>query len=65
MPSAAAERKIAPIFVGFITFSSTAMRRAFLQISSTEGGVGRYMAQRRPLVNWKPVSLVNTSNGAV
>ena len=50
IPSAAAERKIAPIFVGFITFSSTAMRRALAQIASTVGSGGRRMAQSIPRV---------------
>ncbi len=64
MPSAAAERKIAPMLVGFITFSSTAIRRARVQISSTVGSGGRRMAQSMPRVRWKPVSWVNTSSSA-
>ena len=50
MPSAAAERKIAPMFVGFITFSSTAMRRAPRHTSSTEHSLGRSMAHSIPRV---------------
>ena len=51
IPSAAAERKIAPTFVGFTTFSKIATRLAFLQSCSTEGSVGRYMAQSMPRVS--------------
>ena len=51
IPSAAAERKIAPIFVGFTTFSKIATRLAFLQSCSTEGSAGRYMAQSMPRVS--------------
>ena len=50
MPSAAAERKIAPMFVGFITFSSTATRAAFVHSSATDGSAGRRMAQSIPRV---------------
>jgi len=50
MPSAAAERKIAPMFVGFITFSSTTRRRASRQTSSTLWSFGRRMAQSMPRV---------------
>ena len=50
MPSAAAERKIAPMFVGFITFSSTAILCAPRQISSAEGSAGRRIAQSIPRV---------------
>ena len=49
-PSAAAERKIAPMFVGFITFSSTATRRAPLRTSFGARGAGRRMAQSIPRV---------------
>ncbi len=65
MPSAAAERKIAPMFVGFITFSSTAILRAPQQTSSAEGSAGRRIAQSMPRVSRKPVSCVSTSSGAV
>ena len=65
MPSAAAHRKMAPTLVGFITFSSTAMRRAPAQTSATEGSAGRRMAHSMPRVRWKPVSCVSTSSGAV
>ena len=65
MPRAAAERKMAPTFVGFMTSSSTATRRALLQISSTVGSFGRYMAQSIPRVSLKPVSCVRTSSSAV
>ena len=65
MPSAAAQRKIAPRLVGFMTFSSTAMRRAPAQTSSNVGRGGRRMAHSIPRVRWKPVSCVSTSSGAV
>ena len=65
MPSAAAERKMAPIFVGFTTFSSTAIRRFPLQISSTEGIGFRFMAQRSPRVSAKPVRFVRREAAAV
>lgn len=44
MPRAAAERKIAPTLVGFITFSSTAIRRDVLQ--SADGFGTRTAAHR-------------------
>ena len=47
---AAAERKMAPMLVGFMMFSSTAMRRAPAQTSSTEGSRGRRMAHSIPRV---------------
>ena len=50
IPNAAAERKMAPMLVGFITFSSTAIRRDLAQISSTVGSGGRRMAQSIPRV---------------
>ena len=62
--SAAAERKIAPTFVGFTTFSSTAIRLASLQISCGVRSFGRYMAQSIPRVSLKPVSFASTSNSA-
>ena len=65
MPRAAAQRKMAPTLVGFITFSSTAMRRALAQTSATEGRGGRRMAHSIPRVRWKPVSCVSTSREAV
>ena len=65
MPSAAAERKIAPTLVGFTTFSKTAIRFAPLQTSSMDGSGFLYMAQSIPLVNINPVSCVKTSNSAV
>ena len=65
MPRPAAQRKIAPRLVGFITFSSTAMRRALAQTASAVGRGGRRMAQRMPRVRWKPVSRVSTSREAV
>ena len=64
MPSAAAERKIAPIFVGFITFSRTAMRTAFFRMSAGSEGFGLRIAQSMPRVRWNPVSCVRTSNSA-
>ena len=51
IPSAAAERKIAPTFVGFTTFSKTAIRFAPLQTLCTEGSGCRYIAQSIPLVS--------------
>ena len=65
MPSAAAERKIAPILVGFITFSSTATRRDAAHSSESAGSAGRSIQQSMPRVRWKPVSCVSTSSGAV
>ena len=65
MPRAAAQRKMAPTLAGFITFSSTAMRRALAQTSATEGRGGRRMAHSIPRVRWKPVSCVSTSREAV
>ena len=65
MFKAAAERKIAPTFVGFITFSRTAIRLALLQTSETLGSCGRCIAHNIPLVNLNPVNCVSTSNGAV
>ena len=64
MFSAAALRKMAPMLVGFITFSSTATRRAPAQTSSTEGSRGRRMAHSIPRVSLKPVSCSSTSSGA-
>ena len=65
IPRAAAERKIAPILVGFTTFSRTAILRAFLHTSTISGNAGRRIAQSIPLVSLNPVSCVNTSNSAV
>ena len=62
---AAAERKIAPIFVGLTTSSSTAMRFAFSQISLMDGSFRRCIAQSMPRVSLKPVIFVSTSNSAV
>ena len=50
MFSAAAERKIAPTLVGFITRSSTATRRAPAQTSSAFGSSLRFMAHSIPRV---------------
>ena len=47
MPRAAAQRKMAPTLVGFITFSSTAMRRALAQTSATEGSDPLYRRASR------------------
>ena len=63
--SAAAERKIAPTFVGFITFSSIAIRFAPSQIFSSVCNGLRRIAHNIPLVSLKPVSLVKISNSAV
>ena len=52
----AVERKIAPILVGFITFSSTAIRLDRAHSASTAGSGGRRMAHSIPRVRWKPVS---------
>ena len=52
IPSAAAERKIAPTLVGFWTFSRTTIRAAPAQISSTEESPGRRMAHSTPRVRW-------------
>ena len=48
IPSAAAERKIAPIFVVSTTPSIMAMREAVLQMLSTEGRVERFIAHKTP-----------------
>ena len=50
IPSAAAERNIAPMFVGFITFSSTAILCAPSHIASGSGSSGRSIAHSIPLV---------------
>ena len=50
IPVYAAERKIAPMFVGFITFSSTATRAALAHRTATSGSAGRRMAQSMPRV---------------
>ena len=63
--NAAAERKIAPIFVGFVIFSKTAIRDAFMQRSVILGRGRRNMAHKIPRVNGKPVIFVNTSEDAV
>ena len=54
IPNAAAERKIAPTFVGFTTFSRTAMRLAFPHKSSIFGNALLRMAQSIPLASLKP-----------
>ena len=51
MPSAAAERKMAPTLVGSTIPSSTATRWAPAQTSSAASGEGRRMAQRMPRVS--------------
>ena len=50
MPRAAADRKMAPMLVESTTPSSTAMRRAPAQTSSTAGRAGRRMAHSTPRV---------------
>ncbi len=65
IPSAAAERKIAPTFVGFMISSSTAMRLAPSSTVSSDGSGRRRMAQSTPRVSGKPVSSVSTESGAV
>ena len=50
MPSAAAERKIAPRFVGFITFSSTATRDASCSSTAGSRSFGLRIAQSIPRV---------------
>ena len=50
-PKAAAERKIAPMFVLSTMFSSTATRRAPAQSVSGSGSCGRRMAHRIPRVS--------------
>ena len=52
MPKAAAERKMAPMFVVSTTLSMTTMRRAPWQTDSTLRGWGRRMAQSTPRVSW-------------
>ena len=64
MPNAAAERMIAPTFVGFITLSSITILLLFSHNSLTEGKGLRFMAHSIPLVSLKPVSCVRTSNAA-
>ena len=61
IPSAAAERKIAPILVLSTTPSITTMRRAFRQTSSTLRSTGRRMAHNTPRVRTYPVSVANSS----
>ena len=56
MPRAAADRKMAPMLGESTTPSSTAMRRAPTQTSSTAGRAGRCMAHSTPRVRAKPVS---------
>ena len=51
MCSAAAERKMAPTLVVSTMPSSTATRRAFRQMASTVGNLGRRRAQRTPRVS--------------
>ena len=65
MPSAAAERKMAPRLVGFIMFSNTAIRRAPEQMAPASGSFGLRMAQSTPRVSGKPVSWVRMLSSAV
>ena len=51
MPSAAAERKIAPMFVASTTLSSTAIRFAPAMTSVGLFGAGRRIAHRTPRVS--------------
>ena len=51
MPSAAADRMIAPTLVESTTFSSTATRRAPAAISLKSRGAGRRMAHSTPRVS--------------
>ena len=51
MPSAAAERKIAPIFVESTMFSNTATRRASESSVSASGSLGLRMAHSTPRVS--------------
>ena len=50
MERAAAERKMAPTLVGFVTFSSTTILRVPAQTVSGSGRLLRRMAHRAPLV---------------
>ena len=61
IPSAAAERNIAPIFVESHTASSTAIRRAPQSTSSSVFGLGLRIAHSAPRVSSKPVSAVSVS----
>ena len=65
MPKAAAERKMAPMFVVSTTPSITAMRWAFRQTSSTGFGIGRRMAHSTPRVKVYPVSDDRSSRSPV
>ena len=70
MPSAAAERKIAPMLVWFVTFSSTATRVALSSKLSGGGSAGRLKAASAPRVRSNPVSAricsrVATKTGSV
>ena len=56
---------MAPIFVGFMTFSRTAIRCFPSQISATDGRIFRFMAQSSPRVKAKPMRFVRRSNLAV
>ena len=65
IPSAAAERKMAPTLVGFITRSSTTTRLALAHTCSTAGSSLRFMAHSIPRVRWKPVICASTGSSAV
>ena len=61
IPKAAADRKIAPIFVVSVTPSMTTTRRASRRTSLTDGICFRRMAQRTPRVSVYPVSDASNS----
>ena len=65
IPSAAAERNTAPRLVGFMMSSSTAIRRAFRQISAGSRRGLRRMAHSTPRVRGNPVSSFSTGSSAV
>ena len=62
---AAAERKIAPTFVGLTTFSRIAILLASLHMSSTAGKAFLCIPQSIPLVIANPVSFLSTASSAV
>ena len=65
MPSAAAERKMAPMFVVSVTASTTTTRRAPLHTSAAVRGAGRRMAHSTPRVSTYPVSCASSRRSPV
>ena len=65
MPSAAAERKMAPRLVGLTTFSRSTRRSAVSKSDSGGGSRCRRIAHSIPRVRRNPVSFTSASDGAV